>query len=222
MQERVKTSFIPKASLKVERTESVRSTTFGVVNVIASVIMIAMIIAAAGMFLFQQYVQSSIENKRASLDRARAAFQPETIKELARLDTRLTVGAALLSQHTAPSQLFTFIEDNTLSSVRFRDFAYSETGPGRVTVSMSGEAHSFNAVALQSDAFGKSDIFSDVIFSNLNIDANGNVIFNFSAVVNLRELGYSADLVHRAPTTQTVPQGAEAPQEGTTTPDVPN
>lgn len=190
MQERVKTSFIPKASLKVERTQSVQRTTVGIVNVVASVILIASIIAAIGMFAFEQYTKVSIENKRASLDRARSAFQPATIKELSRLNARLNVAGALLAGHAAPSQLFDFIETETLSSVRFSDFAFGEAGPGRVLVAMSGEARSFNAVALQSDAFGESDIFSEVIFSNLNIDTNGNVVFDFSAVVNMQEVAY--------------------------------
>ena len=205
MQERVKTSFIPKASLKVERSESVRKTTFGVVNTAAAVILIAAILAAIGIFFFEQFTKSSIENKRASLDRARAAFQPATIKELSRLDSRLLVGASLLSSHTAPSLLFDFIEQETLSSVRFRDFSYGETGPGRVVLSMSGEARSFNAVALQSDAFGKSQVFSEVIFENLNIDETGNVVFNFSAVVNVDEIAYSGARTRTAPAANTLP-----------------
>jgi len=200
MPERVKTSFIPKQSLKVERTESVRKTTFGVVNVLASVILIAAIIAAVAMFGFESYVRSSITSKRASLDRARAAFQPETIKELARLDTRLSVGMTLLSSHVAPSTLFSYIEDETLSSVRFKDFAYSEVGPGRTMLTMSGEARSFNAVALQSDAFGRGGMFSEVIFSNLNIDSNGNVVFGFSGIVNTEKLLYQPGVASEAQT----------------------
>lgn len=192
MQERVKTSFIPKQSLKVERTQSVRQTTFGVVNAAAGVILIAAILAAIGMFFFEQFTKSSIENKRTSLDRARSAFQPETIRELSRLDARLMVGTSLLVSHTAPSLLFDFIERETLSSVRFLDFSYGEAGPGRVMLSMSGVAKSFNAVALQSDAFGKSPMFSEVIFENLNIDETGNVVFNFSAVVNTEEITYDS------------------------------
>lgn len=199
MQERVKTSFIPKASLKVERSESVRRSTFGVVNAIAAIILIAAIIAAGGVFFFEQFTKSSIENKRESLDRARAAFQPATIRELSRLDSRLLVGSTLLSSHTAPSVLFDFIERETLTSIRFRDFSYGEAGPGRVLLTMSGEARSFNAVALQSDAFGESNLFSEVIFENLNIDSTGNVVFDFSAVVNTSEIAYDSTRVRGVP-----------------------
>lgn len=198
-EERIKTSFIPKQSLKVERNESVRKTTFGVVNAAAAIILIVAILAAAGIFFFEQFTRASIENKRESLDRARAAFQPETIRELSRLDSRLLVGSSLLATHVAPSQLFDFIEQETLSSVRFNDFTYGEAGPGRVMLSMSGQARSFNAVALQSDAFGKSELFSEVIFENLNIDEIGSVVFNFSAVVNTNEIAYDSLRARSAP-----------------------
>lgn len=190
MQERVKTSFIPKASLQVERRKTSSQSSIGIVNVVASVILIAAIIAAVGMFLFEQFTVQNIERKRQSLDRARAAFEPATIKELSRLNTRLAAGQTLLSAHIAPSLLFNEIESKTLSSVRFRDFTLGESGPGRLMVTMSGEALSFNALALQSDVYGNSTYFSEPIFSNFNIDTNGNVVFEFSAVVNQNEIRY--------------------------------
>ena len=215
MPDRVKTSFIPKQSLKVERTTSVQNTTFGVVNTIAGVVLIAAILAAGGLFFFEQYTKSAIQSKRDSLERARAAFQPETIKELARLDSRLLVGQSLLAQHVAPSKLFDFFERETLASVRFSNFSYGESGPGRVMVRMDGEARSFNAVALQSDAFGTSDELSDVIFENLNINAVGNVTFTFSAIVNQSALAYDAASVSSGNANTIVPE--TVPEEGSDT-----
>lgn len=191
MDDRVKTSFIPKASLKVEQKKTPKGVSVGIFNVIGTIILIIAVVAAVGAFLFEQFTIQSIQNKKQSLEKARAAFQPATIKELSRLDTRLQSGAALLSSHVSPSKLFDEIEKETLSSVRFRDFLFGESGPNRVTVTMSGEATSFNAVALQSDRFGSSDIFSEVIFSNLNVGSTGNVVFNFSAVVNVNEVLFS-------------------------------
>lgn len=191
MQERVKTSFIPKASLAVERRQSAPQNPVGIVNVIASIILILALVAAGGLFLFEQFTIQNIERKRASLERARAAFEPATIRELARLDTRLTAGQTLLNGHMAPSYLFDEIERLTLNSVRFKDFAFGEVGPGRVMVTMAGEARSFNALALQSDAFGASQFFTEPIFTDLNLDETGNVVFTFNGVVDTNELKFS-------------------------------
>lgn len=190
MQERVKTSFIPKASLKTEKRRTPGRSPIGIINVITSIILLAAIIAAVGMFLFEQFTVQNIERKRTSLERARAAFEPATIRELAKLDGRLTSAETLLDAHIAPSLLFDEIETKTLNSVRFRDFALAESGPGRLMVTMSGEAQSFNALALQSDIFGRSPFFTEPIFSDFNIDSTGNVVFSFSAVVVPGEIAY--------------------------------
>lgn len=192
MQERVKTSFIPKQSLVVERKRAGNQNPVGIVNVLATIILLVTIFSAVGLFLFEQYVGQSIERKRESLDRARAAFEPATIKELARLDQRLGAAEVLLGVHIAPSALFDEIERMTLSSVRFKDFSFTEQATGKYSVTMAGEARSFNALALQSDSFGESEFFLEPIFSNLNLDDEGNVVFNFSGTVDTTQIRYQA------------------------------
>ncbi|XKT74760.1 MAG: hypothetical protein ACJKTH_01585 [Patescibacteria group bacterium UBA2163] len=218
MPERVTTSFIPKASLKTEKRRPRSQSSLGIINVIASIILLAAIIAAGGVFLFEQYTTQNIARKGESLDRARAAFEPATIKELSRLDTRLGAATALLDGHIAPSRLFNEIERETLNTVRFNDFTMAESGPGRLMITMAGEAASFNALALQSDTFGASPFFSEPLFSDFNIDERGNVVFSFSAVVNLGEIAYQAN---RSPSSQpldTAPESAEVNTELETLP----
>lgn len=188
--EPIKTSFIPKASLKVERREEARKAPIALASLLATIILVLAIAGAAGVFLFKQYVVQSIDAKKASLDRARAAFQPATIEELARVDTRLTVGSALLAAHASPSLLFDEIEARTLSSVRFSGFQFGATSVGNFAISMTGVARSFNAVALQSDEFGKSEILVNPIFSDMNFDQTGNVAFSVTAQVAMSRILY--------------------------------
>lgn len=211
MPERVTTSFIPKASLETEKRRTPSRSPIGIINVVASIILIASIIAAAGIFLFEQFTIQNIERKRSSLDRARAAFEPATIKELSRIDTRLNSAEELLGAHVAPSRVFDELEAETLDTVRFKDFAMAETGPGRLMITMEGEAASFNALALQSDVFGENPVFLEPIFSDFNIDSTGNVVFSFSAVVNLEEIAYR----NRAFETGSIDTSPfDAPEEG--------
>jgi hypothetical protein len=199
MEERVKTSFIPKASLEVERKQSPKGNPVALANVIAGVILILAILGSAGMFLFKQFTIQSIAAKQVSLERSRAAFEPATIKELSRLDTRIKTGEKLLGEHIALSKLFDELEGLVLSSVRFSDFSYSASGAGKVVMSANGEAESFNAVALQSGGFSKSDIITDPIFSNVNIGGNGSIEFDFEAVIDTTRLIYSAASAVTAP-----------------------
>ncbi|TAJ15316.1 hypothetical protein EPO56_01235 [Patescibacteria group bacterium] len=195
MEERVKTSFIPKSSLKVERSETRSRNPLAIVNIITGALLVVAIFGAGGMYAFEKYTMQSIASKKLSLERSRAAFEPATIRELARLDARINTGYSLLRQHVSVSQLFDEIETRTLSSVRFNDFSYSIADASRVLLTASGEAVSFNAVALQSDAFSKSSIITEPIFSNVNISKTGTIVFNFSAIIDTSRIGYTGAAV---------------------------
>lgn len=200
MQERVKTSFIPKASLKVERHAAPKSDPIALVNIVTGAILLVAVVLSVGVFLFERFTIQSIANKEASLERSRAAFEPATIRELSRLDGRIEAGKTLLAGHVALSALFDDLEERTLSSVRFSNFAYAIPTPGRIVLTMSGQATSFNAVALQSAEFSKSAIITDPIFSNVNINSVGAIEFNFTAVVDAARTRYAAR-AHTAPDT---------------------
>lgn len=194
MQERVTTSFIPKESLTTQRgpLRGPRGTPLGLINLVAGVILVVALIASGGVFLFKQYTLASISSKQDSLARQRAAFEPATIQELSRIDKRLTAAEELLKKHVALSLLFTDLESRTVANVRFNDFSYEPATEGRIKVLLRGTARSFNAVALQADNFSKSVLIQDPIFSNVNLDQSGNVIFNFEAVVALDRMRYAA------------------------------
>lgn len=196
MPDRVTTSFIPKESLIAERgPRPQKRSSFAFINLIAGFVLVASVLISGGMFLFKTYTVSSIQSKRDSLEKQRAAFEPATIEELARLDRRLLAAEKLLKSHVALSILFTDLEARTGTNLRFKTFKYEPAGSGRTAIQMSGTAKSFNSVALQSEAFGKSVILKDPIFSNLNLDQSGNVVFDFTAFIDPARVSYAASIV---------------------------
>ncbi len=199
MQERVKTSFIPKASLQVEREHHAPSNPVALANIITAVLLVLAIVGSVGIFLFERYTIQSIASKQESLERSRSAFEPATIRELSRLDTRIEAGKKLLAQHTAMSLLFDDLELRTLNTVRFAEFSYTEPNPGRIVLSMAGSATSFNTVALQAEEFSKSAIITEPRFSNVNLDQNGTIRFDFSAVVDVSRMRYTGQIPEQAP-----------------------
>jgi hypothetical protein len=112
------------------------------------------------------------------------AFEPKTLQEYVRLNTRLNASQQLLARHVAISYVFDFLSENTLQSVSFNDFKYSIDPDGSAKLALNGVAKSYNAVAFQSEVFGRERALEDPIFSNLDLDASGNVIFNFSTNLN--------------------------------------
>ncbi len=191
MDPQVQASFIPKKSLD----NSARgSSGVGLFFLLALLIFIASIVAAGGSFLYQQYLNKTLNDKKTSLDRAQGAYEPGTIQDLLRMDQRITQAKILLTKHVAPSAIFSYLSTQTLENVSFRSFAFTLGSDGGAKISMSGTASSFATVALQSDQLGASKMLHDVIFSGIAVGGGGEVNFDVSATVDPALITYASTL----------------------------
>ncbi|MDP6387841.1 MAG: hypothetical protein QGG63_00990 [Candidatus Pacebacteria bacterium] len=191
VEQKTHTSFIPKKSLTVASRQS-KGSSIGIFFLLTLIIFVGVIALAIGVFLYQQFLLKNIEQKNASLERARAAFEPALISEISRLDTRMRSAQDILSNHKAISAFFDLLEASTLESVSFENLDYRIDEGGKTSISMRGRALNFSSVALQSDIFGKTKFIQEPIFSDLNLDKKGNVIFNFSAFIDSRLISYES------------------------------
>lgn len=183
-------SFIPKKPL-IASVAPVRSGGVSILWLGALFIFIMSLVGAGAAYFFASHVQDSIQQASDSLTRAQAAYDPNAVQNLIRLNNRLTQASTLLKNHLAPSALFTFLEQNTLTNVRFSDFSYSTNPSGEISLSLSGQAHDFASVALQSDVFSRSKSLKDVLFSDVNVDpSSGGVVFKVTAAVDPNLLLY--------------------------------
>ena len=189
MEPKFQTSFIPKKPVAVTPQRKKKSSS-GVFSLIALILFLSALASSVGAFLYQQYLVQSIERKEVSLERARSAFEPALIKEMSRLDARMLSAQEILNKHTALSAFFELLESTTLKTVQFDDFGYSVDAEGKMLISMKGKALSFASVALQSDSFGDSTLIQEPIFSGLNLDTKGNVVFDFSAILDPSIVSY--------------------------------
>jgi hypothetical protein len=183
------TSFIPKKSLTAPRRQA-KGSSIGIFFLFTLVLFIGAIALAIGVFLYQQFIIKSIEQKSASLERASAAFEPAIIQEISRLDIRINSAQDILDNHKSISAFFDLLEASTLESVRFENLDYRTDEGGKTNISMKGRALNFSSVALQSDIFGKNKFIQEPIFSELNLDKKGDVVFNFSAFLDPRLISY--------------------------------
>ena len=168
----------------------------GIFMLLAISIFVISIALGVGVFFYEKIIESSIESKAESLDRAQAAFEPGLIRELSRLSARIDSSKDLLNSHTALSAFFEHLEKVTLQTVRFSNLSISEED-GKTALSMNGEAESFSSIALQDQRFGDSDIIVEPIFSNLSLDASGNVTFSFFASIDTSRIAYEETLSQR-------------------------
>lgn len=190
MEPQFRTSFVPKKPVQTGKPKPPRGPRLGVLFVLTLIVFLVSITLTVGVFLYQQYLESSIARKEQTLEEKRALFEPALIRELSRLDTRLEQAEALLNQHVALTRLFDFLEGNTLQNVQFQSFRYDILSDGNISLAMDGQATSFAAVALQSDVFGDSEVIRSPVFEGLNVGEAGNVVFNVSAFVDTRQVLY--------------------------------
>ncbi len=179
MDQEFQTSFIPKKTL-TQKPERTSGGSFGLVNVVAFIIMIISLLVAGGAYLYRDNLSKKVDEMKVSLERAQNIFEPELLAELETLDRRIQAADEILSKHIAVSPIFEVLQEITLPTVRYIDFTYEidAINPEVVHVSMTGEAVSYDAITLQADLFSNNRFIRNPIFSNFSLNRTGSVEFD--------------------------------------------
>lgn len=183
-------SFIPKKTF----TASPARSGGGLLFFIAVFLFIGSLVAAGIAFGYEHYLQLSIANKTDSLQKNIAALNSSAVNDLIRLDSRMVQAKNLLSHHEAPSSIFAFLSQETLQNVQFTSFQYKLQTDGSAILELEGIADSFSTLALQSDQFGSSRLLKDIIFSNINTNQNGQVVFSLKTTVDPKLFLYANNI----------------------------
>lgn len=201
-------TFVPQKAAVAEavKTRHARTSVFFVASVSAFALAL---IAALGVFAYQKVLASRLQKMNNDLVAARAAFEPEFIYELQRMDKRLGSARTLIAGHRSLSPLFSLLERETLATVRFVKFSAVE-GENGFRVELDGEAAGFNSVALQSDIFSKNANFLNPVFSDFDVDKTGIVSFRFAADLAPEFTRYRTHLAARPATPSPQSAGAGA------------
>ncbi|MEK7106661.1 MAG: hypothetical protein AAB899_00540 [Patescibacteria group bacterium] len=191
METGVKNSFIPHdVSQSVDAARARDGSLLDLLVLVSVVLLVASVVLAVGVFLYQQYLNQSSASKINQLKIAKAQFDPALIQEFSRLDDRMRDADAILNSHIAPSVFFHMLEANTLSTVSFRSLDFQAGSEEGMTIKMDGIAESVNSIALQADLFSKVGIITSPIFSDINRQLDG-VRFSFSGIVNAPAIRYA-------------------------------
>jgi len=190
MEQNFQTSFIPKRPVVPE--SSSRTHSVSLVSLIAILAFVTMLLATSGLFLYQKSLARGIGEMDANLIAAKNRFEPARLVELERLDRRLTAAREVLGKHISVSPIFQALGGITMKTVRYTRFEYSlgTVEKPEIHVKLSGMAVGYRAVALQSDLFAKNKNFIEPVFSNLNLDENGNVLFDLNFTVDPAFVNY--------------------------------
>jgi hypothetical protein len=208
METKFQTSFIPKKSfIPVENPHPHSGSSFFMI--FAMIIFIASISGAAFMFVAKTLLIRAQEQSKIDLKESEKRFDVALIEDLKKANIKIDLATHLLENHAAVSETFKIIGGLTAERVRFTSLSFtapdfsSNSGSANTQnfkINMKGIANSFNTVAFQSDVLGSSreygtnKVIKNPILSDLAVDTNGNVSFNFSAELSLPDISYKKGL----------------------------
>jgi len=179
-------SFIPKKNVNFE---SKGKGTLDFAFLVAMVVFLVAIFFSLSVFLYQNFLNNNIEESSIMLEREKDNFDINSIQQFSRLDQRIKVAETLLDNHVDLTGIFEILELNTLKTVQFKSFDFKSDESG-MSIMMKGTARDYSTIALQSDIFGDSPLIKDPIFSNLDVDDEGLVVFDFSATLSKDLVSY--------------------------------
>lgn len=207
METKFQTSFIPKKPLTTEPGRAIPnnggSGGSSIFMVLAVIIFIASIGLAGFTFVWKNILLTSQEQYKKDLAKNEQSFNISLIEDLKKASAKLSLAKEIIKSHVAVSEVFKIIGALTIDGVRFSDFTYEgPTGSGDSgtmgKLTLKGIATSYSSIAFQSDVFGQSSklgtnkVIKNPLLSDMNLDANGNVGFTFSANIDPSLYSYEA------------------------------
>ncbi len=180
-----RSSFIPKQILTTD-THRERPT-IGLFSLIALFVFILSLLFLGGSYAYAFYLRGVIERPcretsftatldcglEAKLKRIRENLQQNVIDDLRHKDAKIRAAESLLGRHNTVVPIFALLEDYTLKTISYSSLDY--TGD---QLTLSGEARSYESIALQSDIFfDEVREIDSFLFSDLSPDASGRVRF---------------------------------------------
>jgi len=197
-----KTSFIPKQSV-VDNPANKVSRPISLMTTITFVVLLLSVALAGGAYGYIQLLKNEINRPcpdstvaettgcglKASLEKERQALDDGLLVEFRRLGAKLTLAERLLDQHITALPILVLLQGETTETVRYDSLNYNDK-----TLQISGVARSYEDIAVQSNVFDKEKAISGFIFSDLNLDANGNVAFKLIITIDDKLLDYKLSL----------------------------
>lgn len=196
------TSFIPKSALTraPERIPQVVSLPV----VIAIFFFIISLGLYGGSYAYRSLLDRSINSPcsangqscglKESINRARRDLDQATTVYLQRLDDKLAIGSQVVGEHRTTLPLFTLLEDLTLPTIYYTRLTYAKN-----TFTIEGRASSYEDIAVQTSIFSRErSRIKSFIFSDLDLDSTGAVVFKLVLNVEPSVTSYAADLDARS------------------------
>lgn len=202
MENQIPTSFIPKQAIvsKPAPERASGGAGMGLVTTLSFLVLFVSIALAGGVFSYKMMLQSNINRPcpsttqietsgcglLASLEVDKRNLDRELLLEMERFDAKLKTAKGVLAGHITLIPFFDRLGRLTLKTVQFSSFDIKDG-----VVTMKGSTRTYENVAVQANLFNTEKSFKDILFSDLDVNAAGNVAFKVTFKVAPEMLAYS-------------------------------
>lgn len=193
----VPTSFVPKQPVSGNPRRESGNNIFLVVSL---VVFLVALLGCGGTYLYLKYLQGLEASKGQELVQKEKEIDPNTVEQFVRLQNRLVASEGIINQHIELSQFLDLLGNVTLRSVSFKSMQIQVADDRTATLTLTGTANNFNALAAESKAFASQPYIKSAIFSNIKPNQNNTVSFSVNASLDPRTIVEAA-----APGKSTVP-----------------
>ena len=192
MEPTFQTTFIPKKPL-AENRDTGQSGGVSIMVFLATILLVVSCALAGGMYLYRNSVDVKVVEMQKQIDQSSISYDADLAFNIEDTNRRLTVAQELLGNHVSFSPLLVTLGENTLKTIRYNKMNAEQTVGSNaiVTIKISGVAKNYDAIALQSDMFGKNRFIRDPIFSNLIPTIDNNISFDLSFTVDPAYMKYN-------------------------------
>jgi hypothetical protein len=189
------TTFIPRKP--VADTAYARSGNKGVTRFVVFCVSVfgIVVLTAGGLYGYQYYLDTILAKTQSSLTQTLNQFDAGLIAHMHDLNSRLSIAQSVLDNHLALSQFFSFLGAATIQSVRFSSFSFS-TSNNALTVTLSGQAASFSALAAQELQLNQdtSGFITKPVISGISLGSDGTVNFSLTGTILPGAVSYQQEV----------------------------
>jgi len=192
MEPTFQTTFIPKKPL-VNNQNSGSTGGVSLLVFLATILLVVSCALAGGMYLYRSNVEAKVAEMQKQLEQSSVSYDADLAFNIEDTNRRLTVAQDLVANHVSFSPLLITLGQNTLKTIRYTKMNAEQTvgSNASTTIKISGVAKNYDAIALQSDMFGKNRFIRDPIFSNLIPTIDNNISFDLSFTVDPSYMKYN-------------------------------
>lgn len=183
--------FIPREKLEVSRPKDSYA---GLIYAFSFVIFLISFLAYGAAFLYKVYLERQAVAYNKAFEKIKSDIEIDSVVEIIRKSKEIDIAKNILDNHKAVSNVFKFMEENTLNNNYFTSFSFGESAKatnsegqnknlGNLNVTLNGVSKSYEDLAKQMEITKQSKDLNGFEFSGFKLEENGDISYNLNLML---------------------------------------